>query len=84
MKAVSQVDAVRKAAKSRKQSRHGEDEDDAFRAIEPEIDALFAMDEQLVWLCANYIPLLPNDCDASVWLHESHMFRGRFRIHCML
>jgi hypothetical protein len=51
VKAVSQFDAVRKAATRRKQS--GGDEDDAFKAIEPELDELFAMDEQLVWLCVN-------------------------------
>lgn len=45
VQAVSQLDALRKSTTQRKSSAQ---EDDAFKAIEPEIDELFAIDEQLV------------------------------------
>ena len=43
---MSQLDVVHKTAARRK--RTPDDEDDAFKAIEPELDELFAMDEELV------------------------------------
>ena len=46
---MSQLDVVHKTAARRK--RTPDDEDDAFKAIEPELDELFAMDEELVWFC---------------------------------
>lgn len=48
VKAISQLDAVRKTSRRKPSGGDKEEGDDAFKEIEPEIDELFAMDEQLV------------------------------------
>lgn len=62
VKAVSQLDAVHKKSAARGK-KFAEDEDDAFKDLEPELDELFAMDEELVCCCptpiGSYVFSLP-------------------------
>lgn len=63
VKAVSQLDGLRKS-KARKPAGDG---DDAFEHLEPELDELFAMDEQRVRQChfMRICVLISGECNTA-------------------